>query len=226
VADRILDRAFQIGYGAAVARPRLFDREAALDRAMDIFWSQGYEATSIEDLVARMGIQRGSLYAAFGDKRTLFLAALERYRRVVARELLDALEAPGSGLEAIRRFFRLRVESALDPRRPPGCLVTNSVVELSRRDRGATAAVNAPLVEMEAAFRRALARARAAGELEPRRDLRALARFLTSSAQGLSVMAKTFPDRALLEDVVSIVLAALEPGRPAAPRTRAAKEKP
>jgi hypothetical protein len=69
-------------------------------------------------------------------------------------------------------------------------------------------------------------RARAAGELAATRDLRALARFLTSSAQGLSVMAKAFPDRAILDDVVSVVLAALEPGRPAAPRTRAGKEKP
>jgi TetR/AcrR family transcriptional repressor of nem operon len=208
-----------------VGRPRLFDREAALDRAMDVFWSQGYAATSIQDLVARMGIQRGSLYATFGDKRTLFLAALERYRRVVAGELFEVLEAPGSGLEAIRRFFRLRVESALDHRRPPGCLVTGSAVELSRRDRGAPE-VNGVLVEMEAAFRRALARARAAGEIEAGRDLRALARFLTSSAPGLSVMAKAFPERALLEDVASTVLAVLEPERPPAPRTRAAREKP
>jgi TetR/AcrR family transcriptional repressor of nem operon len=209
----------------AVARPRQFDREAALDRAMDAFWARGYEATSIEDLVTRMGIQRGSLYGTFGDKRTLFLAALERYQRVVARELFEALETPGSGVEAIRRFFRLRVESALDRRRPPGCLVTNSAVELSRRDRGAAARVGGSLVELEAAFYRALARGRAAGELSPARDLRALARFLTSSAQGLSVMAKAFPDRAILEDVVSVVLAAVEPGRPAAARARVGKVK-
>ncbi|HXJ83919.1 MAG TPA: TetR/AcrR family transcriptional regulator [Candidatus Methylomirabilis sp.] len=207
-----------------MARPREFDREAALDRAMAVFWSKGYEATSIEVLVARMGIQRGSLYGAFGDKRTLFLSALERYHQVVARELFDALEAPGSGLEAIRRFFRLRVEAALDRRRPAGCLVTNSAVELSRRDRGAAARVGGSLVKMEAAFRRALERARTSGELSPGSDVRALARFLTSSAQGLSVMAKAFPDRAMLEDVVAVVLAALESGWPATRRKRVGKE--
>jgi TetR/AcrR family transcriptional regulator, transcriptional repressor for nem operon len=207
-----------------MARPKEFDREQALDRAMGAFWSRGYEATSIEHLVAQMGIQRGSLYGTFGDKRTLFLSALERYQRVVARELFDALEAPGSGLEAIRRFFRLRVESALDRRRPPGCLMTNSAVELSRRDRGAAARVGGSLAKMEAAFLRALERARAAGELAAGRDPRALARFLTSSAQGLSVMAKAFPQRAILEDVVSVVLAALEPERPAPGRRRAGKE--
>ena len=207
-----------------MARPRAFDRDAVLDRAMTAFWSKGYEATSIEDLVDRMGIQRGSLYGTFGDKRTLFLAALERYQQVVARELFEALEARGSGLEAIRRFFRLRVTSALDRRRPPGCLMTNSAVELSGRDRGAAARAGGSLLKMEVAFRRALERARAAGELSPERDLRALARFLTSSAQGLSVMAKAFPERALLEDVVSVVLAALEPDR-ASRRKRAAKER-
>jgi TetR/AcrR family transcriptional repressor of nem operon len=202
-------------------RQREFDREVALDRAMDAFWTKGYAATSVEDLVTRMRIQRGSLYATFGDKRSLFLQALERYQRVVARELLEALEAPGSGLAAIRRFFRLRVERALDRSRPPGCLVTNSAVELARRDRGAADRVGGSLARLEAAFLRALERARARGELASTGDLRALARFLTSSAQGLSVMAKAFPERRVLEDVVGVVLAALEAGRPASRHRRA-----
>src|SRR6266851_1586631 len=95
-------------------RQKEFDREAALDGAMAAFWTKGYTATSIEDLVTRMGIQRGSLYATFGDKRSLFLSALGRYQRVVTRELLAALEAPGSGLAAIRRFFRDRKSTRLN----------------------------------------------------------------------------------------------------------------
>jgi TetR/AcrR family transcriptional repressor of nem operon len=194
-------------------RQKEFDREAALDRAMGAFWTKGYAATSVEDLVAHMGIQRGSLYATFGDKRSLFLSALDRYQRVVTRELIEALEGPGPGLEAIRRFFRLRVERSLDRSRPAGCLVTNSAVELFRRDRGAAARVGVSLAGLEAAFRRALERAVARGELAATRDVRALARFLTSSAQGLSVMAKAYPERAVLEDVVAVVLATLEERR-------------
>src|SRR5260370_8363930 len=133
-------------------RPKEFDREDALDRAMGVFWSKGYAATSVEDLVAYMGIQRGSLYGTFGDKRTLFLTALDRYQRVVARELFEALETPGSGIEAIRRFFRLRVEGSLDRSRPYGCLVTNSAVELSRSDRGAAAQAGDPLAKLAAPF--------------------------------------------------------------------------
>jgi TetR/AcrR family transcriptional repressor of nem operon len=206
-----------------MARQKEFDRDAALDRGMAAFWSRGYAATSIEYLVAHMGIQRGSLYATFGDKRSLFLSALERYERVVVRELFEALEAPGSGLEAIRRFFRLRVHGALDRSRPPGCLVTNSAVELSRLDRGAAAQVGRALATLEAAFLSALERARTQGELATTRDLRVLARFLTSSAQGLSVMAKAFPQRAVLEDVVAVVLAALEDGGPGTRRGRVRK---
>ena len=197
-----------------MARQKAFDRDVALERAMTAFWSKGYAATSIEDLVAHMGIQRGSLYATFGDKRTLFLAALDHYHRVVTRELFEVLEAPGSGIEAIRQFFRLRVKGSLDRSRPPGCLVTNSAVELSGRDRRAAAKVGGSLAKIETAFLRALERARAAGELPALHDLRALARFLTSSAQGLSVMARTARERAVLDDVVGIVLSVLDRRRP------------
>jgi TetR/AcrR family transcriptional regulator, transcriptional repressor for nem operon len=193
-----------------VGRPKEFEHDVVLDRAMRVFWSRGYEATSIQLLVDRMGIQRGSLYDTFGDKRALFFAAITHYDRVVTARLLAALDAPASGTDAIRRFFRLKVELALEPRRPRGCLVTNSAAELASRDRGTANRVGAVLAKIEAAFHRAVVRAQNAGEIDRARDARALARFLTSSAQGLSVMAKTFPERAVLEDIVRVVLAAVE----------------
>ena len=193
-----------------MARPKEFKHDVVLDRAMQAFWSRGYEATSIQHLVDRMGIQRGSLYDTFGDKRTLFFAAIDRYDRVVTGKLLAALDEPASGKDAIRRFFRLKVELAMEPGRPRGCLVTNSAAELASRDRGTATKVGAVLTKIEASFNRAVVRAQKAGEIDPTRNARALARFLTSSAQGLSVMAKTFPERAVLEDIVKVTLAALE----------------
>ena len=192
-----------------MARPREFERDVVLDRAMRVFWSRGYEATSIQALVDRMGIQRGSLYGAFGDKRALFFAAMDRYDRMVTAKLRAALDHP-SGKHAIRRFFRLKVELALEPGRPRGCLVTNSAAEVSSRDRGTATRVGGALAKMQAAFHRAVIRAQKAGEIDPARNSRALARFLTSSAQGLSVMAKTLPERAVLEDIVKVTLAALD----------------
>jgi len=192
-----------------VGRPREFERDVVLDRAMQVFWTRGYAATSIHHLVDQMGIQRGSLYDTFGDKRALFFAAIDRYDQVVTAKLLAALDDP-RGKDAIRRFFRLKVDLALEPGRPRGCLVTNSATELASRDRGTARRVGAVLTKIEAAFHRAVVRAQKAGEIEPTRNPRALARFLTSSAQGLSVMAKTFPERAVLEDIVKVILAALE----------------
>jgi TetR/AcrR family transcriptional regulator, transcriptional repressor for nem operon len=193
-----------------VARPKGFERDVVLDRAMQVFWSRGYEATSIQHLVTRMGIQRGSLYDTFGDKRGLFFAAIERYDRVVTAKLLATLDGPGSGKDAIRQFFRLKVDLSVEPGRPRGCLVTNSTAELASRDRGTATRVGAVLAKIEAAFHRAVLRAQKAGEIDPTRNPRALARFLTSSAQGLSVMAKASSDRAVLEDIVKVTLAALD----------------
>ena len=193
-----------------MARPREFEHDAVLDRAMRVFWSRGFEATSVQDLVDRMGIQRGSLYATFGDKRALFFAAIDRYDRVVTSKLVAALDEPASGMEAIRRFFRLKVDWAVAANRPRGCLVTNSATALASRDRRTTSRVAAVLTKIEAGFERAVVRAQKAGEIDPTRDPRALARFLTSSAQGLSVMAKTSPERAVLEDIVEVILTVLK----------------
>lgn len=193
-----------------MGRPRGFDRDAALDCAMRVFWSKGYEATSVQHLVDRMGIQRGSLYATFGDKRKLFLAAIDRYDHRVTAELIETLDEPISGLEAIRRFFTLKISWAMAANRPRGCLVTNSAAELASRDRRTATRVGAVLANIEAAFLRAVVRAQEAGEIDPARDPRALARFLTSSAQGLSVMTKTFADRAVLTDIVGVIMAALK----------------
>ena len=187
-------------------RPPEFEREVVLDRAMRAFWSRGYEATSIQHLVERTGIQRGSLYGAFGDKRALFLAAIDHYDRVMTAKLLATLDAPGSGLGAIRRFFRLKVDAAQARSRPRGCLVTNSATELASRDRRTASRIGATLGRIEAAFHRAVIRGQQAGEIDPERDARALARFLTSSTQGLSVMAKASPERAPLEDIVKVTL--------------------
>jgi TetR/AcrR family transcriptional regulator, transcriptional repressor for nem operon len=126
--------------------------------------------------------------------------------RVMTAQLLATLDAPGSGLEAIRRFFRLKVEATQERGRPRGCLLTNSATELASRDRGTASRVGATLDKIEAAFHCAVVRGQRSGEIHPARNARALARFLTSSAQGLSVMAKTVVDRAPLEDIVKITL--------------------
>src|SRR5918999_1970317 len=96
-----------------MARHKEFDRDEALQRAMEVFWSRGYEAASVGELVKRMGINRQSLYDTFGDKHSLYLQALDRYREVEGRKMFELLERPGSVKRALRQLFGSVVECAL-----------------------------------------------------------------------------------------------------------------
>jgi TetR/AcrR family transcriptional regulator, transcriptional repressor for nem operon len=193
-----------------VVRPREFILEEVLDKAVETFWSKGYEATSIQDLVENMGIQRGSLYAAFGDKQRLFLTVLDRYRKIVVKKLLDILDSHASGKAAIRQFFLAVVEHIMTAGPLRGCLVTNSAVERGLRDTATAKKVSLCLLQLEDGFYKTLVRARDTGEIDERLDLRAVARYLTSSLQGLLVMGKVRAERRALKDVVDVTLQVLE----------------
>ena len=111
-----------------MARHKQFDREEALDRAMRLFWAKGYEASSISDLLGVMGLNRASLYDTFGDKRALFLAALERYVREVNRANLAILQSDGPAADALRGYFSTLVALSSDEGRL-GCMLANTAVE-------------------------------------------------------------------------------------------------
>lgn len=177
---------------------------------MEVFWRKGYEAASIQDLVEQMGINRFSLYDTFGDKHQLFLAALERYRQKMAYEKLQPIENSQEGLGAIRRYFSDILGWALSEQGRYGCLITNSAVEMAPHDQEAAACIRAHLKRMDAVFYKALLRAREKGEIGKTRNLRDLARFLTSSAQGLGVLAKASPERKELEGTLRTIFAALK----------------
>lgn len=172
-------------------RPREFDRDAALDKAMKLFWEKGFAATSTDSLLAEMGIGRQSLYNAFGDKQALFLKALERYRKEAMREPISVLTAPGAGLEAIRAYFRDMIEhlTAATPRR--ACLVANTIVERGSQDAEALLSCNIARAALERALRRALTQARQEGEIAAECDLESLVTLLVAQSYGLAVLAKT-----------------------------------
>jgi len=193
-----------------VARPREFERDDVVQKALEVFWRQGYQATSVQDLVAATGLNRGSLYDTFGDKHGLFLEVVEYYRGHVTARRLARLEEPGPAREKIATFFREVIEFSVGEGRLLGCLMTNSAIELAPHDRDTRLAVAANMGAMEAAFRRVLTRARRNGELAAEKSPTDLARFLTATANGLRVMAKVSPDRATLRSVVRIALETLD----------------
>ncbi len=192
-----------------MARPREFHFDEALDRAVETFWSKGYEATSIQDLVDSMGIHRGSLYTAFGDKQSLFLRVLDRYRIVIVKKLMDILESEPTGVAAIQRFFAAIVEHVMTGGPLRGCLITNSAVERGLSDPDTAKKVDLCLKQIEEGFFKTLERAQEMGELSTTREIRPLARYLTSSMQGLLVVGKVRKNRASFEDIVAVTLQVL-----------------
>ena len=195
-----------------MARPREFDKTGALDRAMEVFWAQGYDATSLCDLLGAMGLSRSSLYETFGSKHELYLEALDHYNRnVTAKHVASVIAAHASPKAGIAAVFHGLIDSMIAAKGGRcGCFVSNAAVEVAPRDPAAARRVCDGLDHVEAAFCAALGRARAAGEIPDDRDTKALARYLNSSLNGLMVMAKARPERGALEDVARIVLQTLD----------------
>ncbi len=191
-----------------VGRPKEFDEQEALERAMEVFWTYGYEATSVQDLVDAMGIHRGSMYDTFGDKHALFTAAINHYGRTITQSVEDTLDGPGSPLGNIRKLLGRMAAPAADGK-CRGCLATNTVVELAPHDPEVAEAVKALLRRVEKAFRRTLEQAVEYGELSPDASPRALARFLCCTLQGLVVMGKASAGRSTIKDIVKVTLSAM-----------------
>ena len=171
-------------------RPKEFVPDEVLEKAMQVFWHKGYEATSMEDLLSAMDLNRGSLYDTFGDKRQLFLKVVDRYCTTFVGSKFSLLDQPGPALPTLRRFISGMIEGALaDPQRR-GCLIANTVMELSPHEKEIAGTLRQVLKMAEDTFCRVLARAKQQGELNNEKDPRALARFLTTMMQGTIVMIK------------------------------------
>jgi TetR/AcrR family transcriptional repressor of nem operon len=205
-----------------MARPREFDPDVALDRAMELFWTKGYEATSLDDLCAATGLSRSSLYATFGGKRDLLMRTVDRYVERRTPDLANVL-AQSPVRDAFATLAHRFIDQIAAGSGRRGCFLGNCAAELPRSDRAALARVRRGLEGTQATFRSALMRAAARGELSPDADLDRLARFLTAGFQGLRLIGKVNPDRAVLEDIAATMLQCLDGphhARPSSPRER------
>ena len=189
-----------------MARTREFDVDTALAGAMNVFWSKGYEATSLDDLCEVTGLSRSSLYATFGSKRDLLLRSVDRYVEERNPRLAAVLAQPIPVRDAFGELTRQFIDQIVSGPGRRGCFLGNCAAELPRGDRAALARVRRGLEATEATFREALVRARARGELTDDADVDAIARFLTAGFQGLRLVGKVNPDRTMLEDIATTML--------------------
>ncbi|HET6740327.1 MAG TPA: TetR/AcrR family transcriptional regulator [Kribbella sp.] len=191
-----------------MGRTRSFDVDEALSQAMEVFWQRGFEATSMQMLCQAMDLQPGSVYAAFGSKWDLFVAAVRTYMVSVSAESIERINSAPSGVQGLRDYFDSLVDAMVDGRRRWGCLVTNSLVELTDRHPELSGVFDQHLGNLRTSFAGALTRARVAGELRPGVGAESAA-LLVAVVQGMNVMAKTHPGRNVLQAVADQALAGL-----------------
>ena len=169
---------------------------------MFLFWKKGYEATGLVDLEQATGLGRQSLYGAFGDKRALFLRVVERYfERVLEPYIVNVLDAPGPARANVERIFE-QWQATTEAPEFHGCLVGNSVPEFGAKDSEMSDILRRKLELLEAAFTRALRRAKQEGEVNAQLDARATARSLLTLAQGLAVVARVNREPAFVRSVI------------------------
>ncbi|HUT50443.1 MAG TPA: TetR/AcrR family transcriptional regulator [Alphaproteobacteria bacterium] len=187
-----------------------FDPDSALLKAMQTFWARGYDATSMQDLVEGMGVNRGSLYATFGDKRSLFIQALKRYDAVHRQAWTAALAERSAPREAILGAFEGAIAAAIEGGSRDGCLLVNTALELSPHDPEVASIVAEALTGMERFFHTMIVAGQETGAIPARIDADATASALLGLFIGLRVLSRSRPEAPLLRAVADQAAAMLK----------------
>ncbi|WP_338258228.1 TetR/AcrR family transcriptional regulator [Dictyobacter halimunensis] len=177
---------------------------------MNAFWERGYEGLSVEDLVQCTGIGRGSLYDTFGDKHSLYLAALDRYILFNRAQRATLLEYEGTLSEALEHNFQVYIDLLLSDPAHRGCFLVNASLEMAPHDSEVSQKVQAAFADIEEVFYTILIRAQAAGELDWKRDPHQLARFLLGTMISIRVLARSNAGRETLEDIMHTALSVFQ----------------
>jgi TetR/AcrR family transcriptional repressor of nem operon len=191
-----------------MARQKEFLPEQALEKAMNLFWRQGYERSSVEDIVQCTGLGRGSLYDTFGDKHALYLAALDRYIQAGQGMLIELPLQAKPCREILQNFFQAYIEEAATDPTHRGCFMVNATMEMAPHDPEVARRTQTELNKIEETFYRILIKGQTAGELSWESDPHQLAHFLLNTLLGLRMLARTNPDRQMLQNIVNVALSA------------------
>lgn len=189
-------------------RPAEFDATEVVHQAMEVFWAQGYTATSIQDLVDSTGVLRGSLYHTFSDKHRLYVLALARYGELALRRANEILAQPGSPIDGIRQVLMDIVDEPPQSR-SRGSMLCNAIAEVTPQDTEISQVIQSITVQLKALIQAALDGAKNEDILDARKNSAALASYLVSSLQGLCVTAKAGAPRDELENIVDVTMSAL-----------------
>ena len=188
-------------------RPRAFDANAALDAALSVFWKRGYEGASLADLTKAMGINKPSLYSAFGDKADLFRKAVNRYMAKQALLWEQAFQEP-TARRSVERILTMVADSLTSGRNPRGCLLVQSALTCSEESEGIKCELALKRAEGDSLLQNRFARAQADGEIASNVDIVALSRFYSTVLRGMSVEASAGATRNDLQNVIDLAMKA------------------
>ncbi|MEK4670955.1 TetR/AcrR family transcriptional regulator [Niallia sp. FSL R7-0271] len=191
-----------------MARNKEFDENEVLRKAMELFWIQGYEKTSMQDLVKYMGIHRRSLYDTFGDKHTLFIKALDHYNEIITTRIENEVIQQHTVKDAIKQLFNMII--VRDKQQLVGCLTVNTAVELSLHDEQAAEKVTESFSMTELLLNNLVQKGQTAGEISKHLDAKKTSEFLHNSLVGLRVMTKTTDDTEKLNNIIDMTLSVLD----------------
>lgn len=191
-----------------MARKREFDEAEALKQAMHLFWVQGYEKTSMEDLVNHMSVHRKSIYDTFGNKHELFIKALEYYKDTIGQEMMQYIDNKESALDKIKALFDFSRIS--NEEQAKGCLIVNTAVELSLHDEEIAQIVRTNFSETEKVIYQLLQQGQTTGEFPSQLDLAVTTRFIHNSLIGIRVQLKTIDKQQKLQPIIDMTLQILK----------------
>ena len=192
-----------------MARKKGFDPNEALRSAVDVFWNSGYEKTSLDDLMSTMGVGRQSLYDTFGNKRSLYLRALDEYRTMTQADAKN-LFASGLGVRDCFRAILFGIAGESSARLERGCMMINANLERASEDRDLNALIKRNAAEVREIFFTALRAGQRSGEISREKDPAALATFMFSTVHGMRHLGRTSADRAVLEQIATVALGVLD----------------
>jgi TetR/AcrR family transcriptional repressor of nem operon len=191
-------------------RPRAFDEQQVVERALGVFWHKGYNAASLNDLLEATALSKSSLYESFGSKQELMIEALRCYGRMLLDGPFAQLAAPGAGRAEIEKTLRAVAARALTPEGQRGCFVNNCMTEVAPHDPVVLEAAQAVKQQLEDLLTEVVRCGQKAGAISSREGARALARFLVNTLAGINLTAKERPSKVLLDDIVRIAIRALD----------------
>jgi TetR/AcrR family transcriptional repressor of nem operon len=172
---------------------------------MLVFWEKGYEATSIPDLLQAMELSRSSLYETFVDKQTLYVEAIHHYKKIRQNKRNLLINAPSAKV-GIRQYFDQHIASAFDENLPKGCLITNATISLDSPDEQLRKLIWGGFEELEQSFFGLLSKGQQTGEIDPKKDIRALSHLLLNLNQSISIISKVQTDKKMMDDMMNTVI--------------------